>query len=161
MNNAKIVRIDDEAATAALGEKYAKAFEFLRRPDLAGLPLGRYEIDGERVFAIVAENDLKPVGDRQRPEFHKRYSDIQAPITGVELFGVPDLPAEVANGPFDEKGDAALFDAVCPMRAVKPGECIVFEPFVAHAPCHTDVPGSRVRKVIVKVLGEGAGVRPR
>ena len=38
------------------------------------------------------------------------------------------------------------------MQPVKPGECIVFEPFVAHAPCHTDVPGTRVRKAIVKVL---------
>ena len=32
------------------------------------------------------------------------------------------------------------------------GECIIFEPLVAHAPCHTDVPGTRVRKAIVKVL---------
>ena len=41
MNSAKVIRIDDDAAVAALGEKYAKAFEFLRRPDLKDLPLGR------------------------------------------------------------------------------------------------------------------------
>ena len=152
MNNAKLIKIDDDAAVAALGEKYAKAFEFLRRPDLKDLPLGRQEIDGDRVYAIICENDLKPIGEVQRPEFHKRYVDVQAPITSTELFGVPDLPEEVANGPFDEKGDGALFDAKCPMQAVKPGECIIFEPFVAHAPCHTDVPGTRVRKAIVKVL---------
>ena len=91
MNSAKVIRIDDDAAVAALGEKYAKAFEFLRRPDLKDLPLGRQEIDGDNVFAIVAENDLKPIGEVQRPEFHKRYIDIQAPLTGTELFGVPDL----------------------------------------------------------------------
>ena len=108
MNNAKLIRIDDDAAVAALGEKYAKAFEFLRRPDLKDLPLGRQEIDGDRVYAIICENDLKPIGEVQRPEFHKRYVDVQAPITGTELFGVPDLPEEVANGPFDEKGDGAL-----------------------------------------------------
>ena len=49
MNNAKLIRIDDDAAVAALGEKYAKAFEFLRRPDLKDMPLGRQEIDGDRV----------------------------------------------------------------------------------------------------------------
>ena len=94
MNNAKLIRIDDDAAVAALGEKYAKAFEFLRRPDLKDLPLGRQEIDGDRCYAIICENDLKPIGDVQRPEFHKRYIDVQAPITGTELFGVPDLPEE-------------------------------------------------------------------
>ena len=160
MNNAKLIRIDDDAAVAALGEKYAKAFEFLRRPDLKDLPLGRQEIDGDRVYAIICENDLKPIGEVQRPEFHKRYVDVQAPITGTELFGVPDLPEEVANGPFDEKGDGALFDAKCPMQPVQPGECIIFEPFVAHAPCHTDVPGTRVRKAIVKVLYVAVKAKP-
>ena len=58
MNNAKLIRIDDDAAVAALGEKYAKAFEFLRRPDLKDLPLGRQELDGDRVYAIICENDL-------------------------------------------------------------------------------------------------------
>ena len=152
MNTAKILRIDDEPATAALGARYAKAFEFLRRPDLRDLPTGRYEIDGKRVYAIVSDNDLKPVGTLQRPEFHKRYIDVQAPLSGEELFGLPDLPTAVAEGPFDDANDCALFDAPCPMRAVRPGECIVFEPLVAHAPCHTDVPGTRLRKVIVKVL---------
>ena len=152
MNTAKIFRLDDESAVSEFGEKYKKAFAFLRRADLVDLQPGRHEIDGDRVFAIVSDNELKPVGSVQRPEFHKRYVDVQAPITGTELFGVPDLPEEVANGPFDEKGDGALFDAKCPMQPVKPGECIIFEPCVAHAPCHTDVPGTRVRKAIVKVL---------
>ena len=56
-------------------------------------------------------------------------------------------PTAVADGPFDDENDCALFDAPCPMRAVRPGECIVFEPLVAHAPCHTDAPGTRLRKV--------------
>ena len=53
MNRAKVVRIDDDAAVAALGKKYAKAFEFLRRPDFKDLPLGRQDIDGDRCFAII------------------------------------------------------------------------------------------------------------
>ena len=74
------------------------------------------------------------------------------PLTDEELFGLPDLPEAVANGPFDDEKDIAFFDAPCPMRAVRPGQCIVIEPLVAHAPCHTDEPGTRLRKAIVKVL---------
>ena len=81
MNNAKLIRIDDDAAVAALGEKYAKAFEFLRRPDLKDLPLGRQEIDGDRCYAIICENDLKPIGEVQRPEFHKRPSSTSGTST--------------------------------------------------------------------------------
>ena len=151
MNEAKILKIDDEAASAALGEKYAAAFAFLRRPDLGSLPPGRYEIDGERVYATVSDNDLKPVGAVQRPEFHRKYADVQAPLTGEETFGLPELPEAVANGPFDEEKDIAFFDATCPMKTVRPGECIVFAPLVAHAPCHAADAGRRLRKVVVKV----------
>ena len=152
MNTARIFDIDDDASVAALGGKFAKAFKFLRRPDLQRLAPGRYSIDGERVFAIISDNDLKAVGAMQRPEFHKRYADVQAPLTDEELFGLPDLPEAVANGPFDDEKDIAFFDAPCPIRAVRPGQCIVIEPLVAHAPCHTDEPGTRLRKAIVKVL---------
>ena len=141
INTAKIFEIDDDASVTALGEKFAKAFAFLRRTDLLRLAPGRYSIDGERVFAMT-----------QRPEFHKKYADVQAPLTDEELFGLPDLPETVLKGPFDDEKDIAFFEAPCPMRAVRPGECIVIEPYVAHAPCHSDDPGTRLRKVIVKVL---------
>ena len=36
--------------------RLGKAFSFLRRSDLASLPVGRYEIDGEDVFALVQGN---------------------------------------------------------------------------------------------------------
>ena len=152
MNTARIFRLDDEAAAAAFGERFAAAFAFLRRKDLSALAPGRYEIDGDRVYAMVSDNTLKPVGDMQRPEFHRRYADIQSPLSGEELFGLPDLPEVVEKGPFDREKDIAFFDAPCPMRTVRPGECIVFEPLVAHAPCHTDAPGTVLRKVVVKVL---------
>ena len=154
MKEAKVFRIDDAAATAALGEKYEKAFAFLRRADLKTLPVGRYELDGEDVYAIVSDNTLKAIGEVQRPEFHRRYADVQAPLTGEEVFGLPALPDDVAHGPFDDAKDIAFFDAPCPVRPVRPGECLVIPPCVAHAPCLTDAPGTRVRKAIVKVLWE-------
>ena len=152
MNSAKVIRIDDDAAVAALGEKYAKAFEFLRRPDLKDLPLGRQEIDGDNVFAIVAENDLKPIGEVQRPEFHKRYIDIQAPITGEETIGVCDLPRNAVEQPFDEARDYALYAVKTRPLTVRPGEFAVFFPKIdLHMPgCTTGKP-ARIRKLVIKV----------
>lgn len=148
--SAKIIRLDDEAAVAGLDPRFAAAFAFLRRPDIRRLQPGRYAIDGEKVFAVVSDNSLKIAGEIQRPEFHKRYADVQMPLTGEEIFGLPPLPPEVAAGPFDDEKDIAFFEASCPLKTVRPGECIVFEPFVAHAPCLGESPAP-LRKVVVKV----------
>ncbi|MBP5284886.1 MAG: YhcH/YjgK/YiaL family protein [Kiritimatiellae bacterium] len=142
----------DRLAAESLGGRYAKALGFLRERDFASLAPGRYEIDGEMVFAIVSDNDLKDAGAMQRPEFHRRYADIHAPISGEELFGLPELPESVAKGPFDEEKDIAFFDAECPLAAVKPGEALIVPPLVAHAPCLSRERGRRLRKAIVKVL---------
>lgn len=40
----------------ALHEGFAKAFEFLLRPDLKELPVEKYEIDGDHVYAMVSKN---------------------------------------------------------------------------------------------------------
>jgi YhcH/YjgK/YiaL family protein len=40
----------------ALHKGFAKAFDFLLRPDLKELPVGKYEIDGDRVYAMVSKN---------------------------------------------------------------------------------------------------------
>ena len=145
------VKIGDGAAEAALGERFAKAFQFLHRPDLLRLPTGRYVIDGERMFATVSDNLLKPAGDIQRPEFHKRYADVQAPLTGEETIGLPSLPPEAATGPFDAEKDIAFFEAACPLVTLSPGECLVIPPMVAHAPCLTEDLGVMQRKVVIKV----------
>ncbi len=39
----------------ALHEEFAKAFDFLLRQDLKELPVGKYEIDADRIYAIVSK----------------------------------------------------------------------------------------------------------
>ena len=46
-----------------LSERFRTAYEFLSRPDLAELPLGRNEIDGEDVYANVLQYDTVPEHD--------------------------------------------------------------------------------------------------
>ena len=38
-----------------LNESLYKGLRFLKETDLAALPVGRYEIDGDAVFALVQE----------------------------------------------------------------------------------------------------------
>ena len=80
-------KIADSAKYESLHPRFAKAFAFMRRADLAKLKPGRYEIDGDNMWAMIQESKLTPFGDVQRTEVHGKYIDIQAPLDGPETIG--------------------------------------------------------------------------
>jgi biofilm protein TabA len=136
------------AAYAALHPRFAKAFAFLRDTDLAALPDGRIELDGDRLYVLMMTVDGRG-RDKAKLEAHRRYVDIQAVISGEDLMGWSPLAACRQAQPFDEKGDGGLFDDV-PVSwvAVPQGSFALFFPEDAHAP----VAGTgKVRKAVVKV----------
>ena len=128
-----------------------KAFAFLRRTDLASLAVGRYEIDGDNVFALVQECDLKPVSE-MKIEAHRRYIDIQSPLTGAEAYGVGRLSDANMALPFDAEKDIGFYVQPMDIEVVRPGEFIMFRPpHGAHGPsCSIDEP-RRIKKIVIKV----------
>ena len=75
-------KIADCDRYAALNPHFPKAFAFLKRGDLASLKPGRYEIDGDNCWAMVQEVKLTPFADGAKVEAHRKYIDIQSPLTG-------------------------------------------------------------------------------
>ena len=144
-------KIADCDRYAALHPRFAKAFAFMKRPDLATLKPGRYEIDGDNCWAMIQECDLKPY-PQEKGEAHRAYIDIQAPITGEETIGVCDLPRNAVEQPFDAARDYALYAAKTRPLTVRPGEFAVFFPKIdLHMPgCTTGKP-ARIRKLVIKV----------
>ena len=59
-----------------LAPRWVKALEFLRDSDLLSLSLGRHDLDGDRLFALVQDYETKPT-EQCRWEAHRRYCDIQ------------------------------------------------------------------------------------
>lgn len=133
--------------------RYAKAFEFLSRKDLATLPNGRYEIDGDNMWAMVQDADLKPFGDVQHPEVHGTYIDIQAPITGPETIGLLSLTPEAREKvDFNAAKDIGFFDAKTEPLTLQPGEfAILVPPYGAHAPCRSLDGARKIRKLVIKI----------
>lgn len=70
----------------ALHQGFAHAFEFLGRPDLQELPADTYEIDGKRVYAMVAKETGRKREDALL-EAHERYIDIQLVLAGTDTMG--------------------------------------------------------------------------
>ena len=146
-------KIADSAKFEGYHPRFAKAFEFMRRPDLASLKPGRYEIDGDNMWAMIQEAKLTPFGDVQRTEVHGKYIDIQAPLDGPETIGILALtPKERAALDFDEAKDYALFDQKTRAYTFLPGDfCVFVPPFGAHAPCKSLDGATRVKKLVIKV----------
>ena len=145
--------LSDTSAFEARDPRFAKAFEFLRRPDLAELPDGRYEIDGDEIFAMVSSPALKPYGTG-KTESHRKYIDIHYPINGREVIGLHTLTEAELALPFDTEKDFVLFDSETEPVEIGPGEFLVcYPPLDGHAPCGTrenPIPQG-YRKVCLKI----------
>ena len=139
----------------SLNPHFSKAFAFLKRPDLAELPPGRYDIDGSSCWANVQEATLKDLAER-RLEAHRRYIDIQSPITGPETIGLAEMDAAARALPFDVENDCVLYAGESKPVTLNPGEfAIFFPPSGAHAPCCRAHGGpEKIRKVVIKVAAE-------
>ena len=128
---------------------FQKAFEFLKRPDLARLEPGRHEIDGERVFALVS----KGPGRKKREgklEAHRTYIDIQFVIAGKDEMGwKPTSGCASPSGPYDSEKDIQFFtDGPDAWVLVPAGALAIFIPEDAHLPLVSE---GEIHKIVVKV----------
>lgn len=128
------------------------AFEFLKRPDLAALEPGRYEL-GEGVYANVLHYNSKNWED-SRWEAHKRFFDIQYIAEGQEYMGVCniDVCREIET-PYNPEKDIMFYKEPEDYGKVvlNAGEFIIVGPEDVHKPSvrvHESRPNI---KVVVKV----------
>ncbi len=143
------------AAYAPLLPRLALAAEFASRRDLASLPDGRVDLDGDAVYASIATYETK-APDPARFEAHRRYADVQFLVAGEgERCGIA-VPASAldVNEPYDAArdilfGSAASFDWL----TLDTRHFALFLPNDAHLPGRllADAP-STVRKCVVKIL---------
>lgn len=133
----------------SLNPNFSKAIDFILNTDLANLPLGRNEICGDDVFANVME--VQPRTKEEVPiEIHRKYIDIQVPITGDEIMGYTPID-ELPVAEYSDANDVTLYPAGMLAKDyfnVKRSMFTIFYPQDGHAPAVTPV---KVKKVIVKV----------
>ena len=128
-----------------------KAFEFLKGFDAENAACGRYEIDGDRVYAMVLKSDTAPAVERKM-EAHRRYIDIQYIAKGTEVIGYAPLAGLPVEQEYDSEKDIMLVTSKQDsMLRVDAGMFILLYPQDGHRPgCMADKPQS-VMKVVVKV----------
>jgi YhcH/YjgK/YiaL family protein len=132
---------------------FVQAFAFLRRDDLAKLPEGRHEIDGERLFCAISNGPGRTRAEAKL-EAHRKYIDIQYIISGDEEMGWrPTSSCTRIDTPYDAEKDIEFFEDVpYAWTTVPPGSFTIFFPEDAHAPL---VGAGPIHKAVLKIAVTG------
>lgn len=136
----------------ALGEKFKKAFNFLKNTDFTSIEDGSYEIDGKDFYVNIQNLETKPI-EEKKWEVHRKYIDIQYVIKGKEKMGYGIL--EDFNEiiiPYDKEKDVEFLNGKeFNFVDVKEGDFVIFYPNDVHAPMLAYNQPADIKKVIVKI----------
>ena len=155
-------RLANAANSRGIRRGLDAALEFLTRTALDALPLGKRDIDGDRLYALVQEYDATDPTTRKF-ESHRKYIDVQLVCRGLEIIYWTPASRLRRAGAYSAESDAVLYDdrvvdtPVTPL-GLEAGSFAIFFPEDAHVPgCRwTGMSGSeaKVRKIVVKVRVE-------
>jgi YhcH/YjgK/YiaL family protein len=130
-----------------------EAFRWLESGVWENLPVGKQEIDGNRVYALVQSYDSKAPADC-RFETHKAYIDIQMLVSGKEIMQTRSVEGMEVSVPY--VADIEFHHTPKSLTAqdvrMEPGLAVILFPEDAHRPgMAIDDKSEPVRKIVVKV----------
>ena len=130
-----------------------KALHYLRNTDFTKLESGRYDIDGDNMFALV-QDPITQSWEMGKPEFHAKYIDVQYLIEGEEVIGY--LPANSQLTPtinhLVEKDIAFVPPQLNETKLyLTAGMFAIFYPGELHRPCRTMHTDQQIKKVVIKI----------
>jgi len=143
-------KLENSALYAGINENLKKGFDFLTQNDLSKLEVGKYEIAGTDVFALVSEYETNEHQDC-RPEAHRNYTDIQFIVKGREYIGFVTLNNQEILTEYNSEKDIVFYTSESTPLLLEVGMFAVFFPQDIHRPgMQIDGP-EPVKKVVVKV----------
>ena len=132
---------------------FKKAFEFIQKANEEKFETGKYEIDGEAVFAMVQEYETRE-WERHFFEGHKKYIDLQFIAQGEERMDLIDITRAEVTQEYDEKIEAAFFapKGECTRGIFSAGDFAIFFPEDLHQPgLRIGEDACKMKKIIVKI----------
>lgn len=142
--------LDNASYYYKMHKRFETAFDFLKTINFKSCSNGTFEVDGNNIKCIISSNELKSKEDAIL-ETHKKYIDIQIPLSQAETFGWKS--SETLNKSidgYDVEKDLELFDdKPSSYFTLLPEEFAIFFPQDGHAPLIGD---GEIKKIIFKIL---------
>ena len=143
-------KIENAHLYKALNKRIEKAFEYIKATDLKNIKPGKYEIDGENIFALVSEYKTKSEQEGKL-EAHRKYIDVQYVISGEELMGYVPIGGQKVLDPYKEENDIIFFTGEKSFIKVSTGMFAIFFPEDVHMPGIMTKESLPVKKLVIKV----------
>lgn len=144
-----IDRLENLERYVSLHPLFPQISHFIKEHDLLSLTPGRVILQEDKLWVNVDQAAPKK---RQEAllEAHRKFIDIQIPLTATEEMGYTPLAHCTAEAvPYDEERDIVFFSSpVETYLSVSPGMFTIFFPEDGHAPAITE---QGVRKLIFKI----------
>ena len=145
-----IDKLSNSHLYSSLGERITKALAYLKQTDFSKTESGRYDIDGDNIFALVSEYTTKDESDGKL-EVHKKYIDVQFVAKGCELMGYAPLDNQKVINEYNEQNDITFFDGESSFTKVDESMFAIFFPTDLHMPGIKVQRSEYVKKVVIKV----------
>ncbi len=140
-----------QSAQCKWPEPFQKAFDFLKNSDLEHMEVGRYEIDGDDIYAMI-QKQTTAAPENKKAESHYKYIDIQYLIRGEEMQGVAPLPEGKELEEHPER-DVMYYSEVAGENFIqlKPGDFAVYFTNDIHRPNCAPGESMEIKKVVLKI----------
>lgn len=143
-------KIENAHLYKTLNSGIAKALTFIETADVSSLTLGRHEIDGDNIFAIVSEY-FTTEKNNGLLEAHNQYIDLQYLIEGFENIGVATYTNQKPIKAYNIKDDCFLYNEAYQQIYIKKGMFVIFFRDDIHLPGLVAKEAARVKKIIIKI----------
>ena len=130
---------------------FKKAFEYIQSQSLEAMEVGKYEIYGEELRAIVSNKQgMTREESSAKFECHNKHIDIQLCINGKEQIGwKPRDTCNQQKGEYNLEKDVLFFDDAPDMYfQLTNNQFVIFFPEDVHAPM---IGENEIKKMVVKV----------
>ena len=144
-----IDRMENSRLYYALNAKFKCAFEYIQQIDVSAIPVGRYEMEGEVMYALVQEYHTK-LKEQGVWEAHRRYIDLQYVVQGAEGIGYANIN-HLKQGEYDSTRDFLPLHGEGDLVTLHSGSFILLMPEDAHMPGLAIAASALVRKIVIKI----------
>jgi YhcH/YjgK/YiaL family protein len=144
-----IDRIENAHLYYSVHPRFKQAFEHILQPNADTIPVGRYEIEGTSLFALVQEYNTKSK-EQSFWESHRRYIDLQYVAQGVEGMGYANINT-LQQGEYDTARDFLPLQGAGDVVTLRSGSFVLLFPEDGHMPGLAIPDPMPARKIVVKI----------
>ena len=129
------------------------AFDFIKKAMAEELPVGKYELDGKELYAMVQAYDSKPA-EGTLFEGHQNYIDLQFVWQGREVIEVIDVAHTEPRIAYNPEKDKTMLAATATATACMLGQgdfALVFPHDIHNPGLAFENQSTPVKKIVVKI----------